>query len=93
MVGITPTGFISFLPSCYGGQTSDKFITRDSGFYDLLLERVDEVIQAWIFKFKKFCYFFFCRLVVPLRARKKNQKIKSKVKKTKDDAHVERAVN
>ena len=36
LVGITPTGFISFHSSCYGRGTSDKFITRDSGFYDLL---------------------------------------------------------
>ena len=30
LVGITPTGFILFPSSCYGGQASDKFITRDS---------------------------------------------------------------
>ena len=43
LVGISPLNFIIFLSSCYGGRTSDKFITKDSGFYDLL-ERDDVVI-------------------------------------------------
>ena len=36
LVGITSSGFISFLSDCYSGRSSDKFITGDSGFYDLL---------------------------------------------------------
>ena len=36
-------GITSFLSDCYGGRSSDKFITGDSGFYDLL-ERDDEVM-------------------------------------------------
>ena len=43
LVGISLTGIISFLSSCYGGRASDKFITRDSEFYDLL-ERDDEAM-------------------------------------------------
>nr|XP_047137787.1 uncharacterized protein LOC124814292 [Hydra vulgaris] len=39
LVGISPSGFITFLTDCYGGRCSDNFITKDSGFYDLL-ERV-----------------------------------------------------
>ena len=35
--GITPTGFILSLLSCYGGRASDKFISRDSGFYDKVM--------------------------------------------------------
>ena len=42
LVGITPTRFISFL-SCCVDRVSDKFITRDSAFYDIL-ERDDEVM-------------------------------------------------
>ena len=42
LVGITPSGFISFLSDCYGGRSSNKFITDDSGFYDL--EHDDEVM-------------------------------------------------
>ncbi|XP_066910973.1 uncharacterized protein [Clytia hemisphaerica] len=33
LIGITPTGFISFLSECYGGRASDKFICKDSGFF------------------------------------------------------------
>ena len=36
IIGISPSGFITFLSSCYGGRASDKFITKDSGFYDLI---------------------------------------------------------
>ena len=43
LAGISLTGIISFLSSCYGGRASDKFITRDSEFYDLL-ERDDEAM-------------------------------------------------
>ena len=45
LVRISPSiGFITFLSSCYSGRASDKFITKDSGFYDLL-ER-DDVVMA-----------------------------------------------
>ena len=36
LVGISPSGFITFLSSSYGGRASDKFITKDSVFYDLI---------------------------------------------------------
>ena len=52
LVEITPTGFILFLSSCYGSWGSDKFITRDSGFYDLL-ERDDEVMEDRSFQIHK----------------------------------------
>lgn len=32
LVGITPTGTISFLSKAYGGRASDVFITRDRKF-------------------------------------------------------------
>ena len=44
LVGISSSGFITFLSSCYGGRASDKFITKDSGFYDLLEH--DDVVMA-----------------------------------------------
>ena len=96
MVGITPTGFISFLSSCYGGRASDKFITRDSGFYDLL-ERDDEVMADRGFQIQEDLLFHFCRWVVPPGARLKSQMTNSELKKTNEVAnlqiHVKRAIN
>jgi len=43
LIGISPTGFITFLSDCYGGRASDKFICADSEFYDCL-EAYDEVM-------------------------------------------------
>ena len=75
LVGIAPTGSISFLSSCYGGQASDEFITRDSGFYNLL-EIDDEVMVD-----RGFQILHFCRLVVPPGANMKSQMTKFEVKK------------
>ena len=43
LVGISPSSIITFLSPCYGGWASDKFITKERGFDDLL-ERDDEVM-------------------------------------------------
>lgn len=43
MVGISPSGFISFVSSIYGGKSSDKFIFNDSKLLELL-EPEDEVM-------------------------------------------------
>ena len=96
LVAITPTGLISFLSFCYGGRARDKYITRDSGFYDLL-ERDDEVMADRGFQILEDLLLHFCRLVVLPGARVKSQMIKSEVKTTKEVAnlrvHVERAIN
>lgn len=36
LIGISPNGMITFLSKCYGGNTSDAFITNNSGFPSLL---------------------------------------------------------
>ena len=97
LVGITPSGYISFLSDCYGGRSSDKFITADSGLYDLL-ERDDEVMaDCRGFQIREEVMLRFCSLSVPPGARVKSQMTMSECKKTKDVAnlriHVERAIN
>ena len=67
--------FISFLSSYYGSQASNKFITRDNGFYDLL-ERDDEVMVYKGFQIQEDLLLHFCRIVVPPGARvKPNDKV------------------
>ena len=91
-VGFTPTGFILFLSSYYGGQVSDIFITRDSGFYDLL-ERDDEVMADRGFQSQEGLLLHFCRMFVPSDAKVKSQMTRSEVKKTNLRIHGERAIN
>lgn len=31
-IGTSPAGFVTFLSDCYGGRSSDKFVTENSGF-------------------------------------------------------------
>ena len=96
LVDISPSGFITFLSSCYGGQVSDKFITTDSGFYDLF-EGDDVVIADSGFQIKEDLLFHFCNLQVPPGARTKSQMKKREVQKTEETAnlqiHDERAIN
>ena len=87
LVGITPSGFISFLCSCYGGRASDRFITRDNGFY-YLLERDDGVMAERGFQVQEDLLLHFCRLVVPPGARVKSQMTKFEVRKTKEVANL-----
>ena len=91
---ITPHGFIWFPSSCYRGRISDKFITRDSGFYDLL-ERDDEVMADRGFQSQEDLLLHFCRLFIPPGARVNNQMTKIKKKKEVSNLriHVERAIN
>ena len=64
MIGISPSGFIAFLSSCYGGQANYKFITKDSGFYDLL-DHDDVVMTDRDFQIQEDLLLYFCNLQVP----------------------------
>ena len=96
LVGISPTGYITFLSDCYGGRASDRYIVKDSGFYDLL-EREDMVMADKRFQIHEELLLRFCSLQVPPGARAKSQMTTDECKKTKDIAnlriHVEKAIN
>ena len=77
---ISPSGFITFLRSCYGGQTSNKFITKNNGFY-YRLER-DDVIMADR-HIPEDLLLHFCNLQVPLVSRKKESDDKKRGTKDK----------
>ena len=80
LIGISPSGFITFLSSCYCGQASDKFIIKDSGFYDLL-ECEDVVMADRGFHIQEDLSFYFCNLQVPLDAETKSQVTKKRYKR------------
>lgn len=96
LVGIAPTGYITFLSNTYGGRASDRHIVLDSNFLDIL-ERGDQVMADRGFQIKEDLLLKFCSLVVPPGARIKSQFTEKEVKKTKEIAnlriHVERAIN
>ena len=87
LVGISPSGFITFLSSCNGGRASDKFITKDSGFYDLL-EREDVVMEDRGFQIQEDLLLHFCNLQVPPDAQAKSQMTKKEVQKTKKNCKL-----
>ena len=64
-----------------------KFITKDSGFYDLL-ERGDVVIVDPGFQIQENLLLHFCNLQVPPGARTKSQISKKEVQKTKEIANL-----
>ena len=96
LIAISPTGFITFVSSCYGGRASDKFICNDSGFYELL-DYGDEVMADRGFQIQEDLMLRYCSLSVPPGARVKSQMTPAECKKTKCIAnlriHVERAIN
>ena len=96
LIGIAPTGYITFLSDCYSGRASDKHICNDSGFFDLL-ERGDEIMADRGFQITEELLLRFCSLSVPPGARTKAQMTEEECKKTTDIAnlriHVERAIN
>ena len=95
LLGISPAGFITFLSECYGGRASDKFICKDSGFYDAL-EFGDEVMADRGFQITEELLARNTRLVIPPGARLKSQMTFGECSKTKSVAnlriHVERAI-
>ena len=80
LAGISPNGFITFLSDCYGSRASDKYLTKYSGFYNLL-ERVGQVMADRGFHIKDLLL-HFCSLGVAPGAQMKSQMTYSEVKKT-----------
>ena len=96
LIGISPTGFITYLSDCYGGKASDKFICSDSDFYDCL-DPYDEVMADRGFQITEELMLHYCTLTVPPGARLKSQMTTDECEVTKEVAnlriHIERAIN
>ena len=95
LVGITPSGMISFLSKAWGGRASDQHITRESGFLDLL-EPTDLIMADRGFTIKEDLMVRGATLEIPPPSSGLEQMSKDKVIKTKRIAnariHVERAI-
>ena len=59
-----PNGFITFLSDCSGGRVSDKYITIDSSFYNLL-EQDAQVMADRAIQLKEKLLLQFCSPGVP----------------------------
>lgn len=80
MVAISPMGAITYVSPCYTGRASDKFIVRDSGFYDLL-QPYDEVMADRGFKIREDLYIYQCSLTIPPSVRANAQMTPADCKK------------
>lgn len=100
LIGISPTGLITFVSDLWGGNTSDRFITEHCGLLDLI-EEGDEVMADRGFTVRDLLAFKKAKLVIPPFTKKcrwgKGKKLNSSdVRKTRQIAklriHVERAI-
>lgn len=95
LVGIAPNGCITFLSKCWGGRTTDKHITIQSGFLDLV-DPGDVILVDRGFPIKEELMMRHARLEIPPPSAGMEQHSQANVKKTKKVAnariHVERAI-
>jgi len=95
LVGISPTGSITFLSKSWGGRASDKTITKSSGLIDLL-EEGDIVMADRGFSFPEYFAAKGVQLLIPASTRGKTQLSGQEVSVSRQMSrlriHVERAI-
>ena len=95
LVGITPTGAVSFVSPLYSGNISDKELTRESGLLDLL-EVGDHVMADRGFEIEDDLHARGVKLNIPPFLRGKSQLETSEIIETRRIAslriHVEHAI-
>ena len=95
LIGISPTGSISFLSKAWGGRVSDKVITQKSGFLDNICYR-DVVMADRGFNIADDLAVRSACLEIPAYTRGKKQLSIAEVEKTRQLArvriHVERVI-
>lgn len=95
LIGITPSGTISFLSRCWGGRVSDKVLTQQSGFLDML-EHGDTVLADRGFTITDDIALRGAKLVIPSFTKGKTQLSQKEVETSKQLSqvriHVERII-
>ena len=95
LIGITPQGTISFVSEAWGGRTSDKFLTENSGFLKLL-KPGDLVMADRGFTIEESVWYYQAKLAIPAFTKGKDQLDPVDVEKTRGIAnvriHVERVI-
>lgn len=95
LIGITPSGLISFVSRGYGGRTTDKAIVNNENLIDKM-DRDDAVMVDKGILIEKECAEKMVTLIRPPFLRNKKQFLKKDAEVTADIArarvHVERAI-
>jgi len=95
LVGISPTGAITFLSKVWGGRASDKVITKNSGLIELL-EQGDHVMADRGFNLPEYFATKCVRLHVPASTKGRKQltglEVTHSRKMSRVRIHVERAI-
>ena len=95
LIGISPSGAVTFVSDLYPGSISDKELTRHSGILDLL-EEADSIMAVRGFDIKEDLVLFGIRLNIPPFMKDKKQLDEKELVETRCIAtlriHVERAM-
>lgn len=100
LIGISPSGAITFVSKLWGGNTSDRYITKESGFLDLV-QAGDEIMADRGFLIRDLLLERHAKLIIPPFTQKcatgKGKRLSANdVIKTRNIArlriHVERAI-
>ena len=87
LIAITPRGAISFISECWGGRVSDKNITQESKFLNLL-DPCDVVLADRGFLLQDDFAIHGARLEIPAFTRGKTQLSQSEIESSKQLSHV-----
>ena len=87
LIGITPTGAVSFVSKCWGGRVSDKELTQESAFLGML-EPTDQVLADRGFLIEEDIANSSAELIIPAFTRGKKQLSQRDVETTRRIAHV-----
>ncbi|XP_049528511.1 uncharacterized protein LOC119462177 isoform X2 [Dermacentor silvarum] len=95
LIGIAPTGVVTFISEGWGGRTTDRHITEHCGLLDYLLPG-DVVLADRGFNISESVGFYCARLHIPAFTRGKKQLSAEEVESTRKLAnvriHVERVI-